>query len=87
MRRLAPLIVLLSLAACGGHRAPASAPDPKAAAPAPSFRSRSTTAPATPTRASANSRSARTGTDELPPAPEIPGDVVAATRERYVTAY
>ena len=28
-----------------------------------------------------------TGWDKLPPAPEIPEDVVAATRERYVTAY
>ena len=65
MRRLAPLIVLLSLAACGGHRAPASAPDPKPAAPAQSSRSRSTTSPATPTRSSANARSALTGTDEL----------------------
>ena len=28
-----------------------------------------------------------TGWDKNPPAPEIPADVVAATRERYVTAY
>jgi phosphoribosylaminoimidazole-succinocarboxamide synthase len=28
-----------------------------------------------------------TGWDKSPPAPPIPGDVVAATRERYVTAY
>jgi phosphoribosylaminoimidazole-succinocarboxamide synthase len=28
-----------------------------------------------------------TGWDKAPPAPEIPDDVVAATRERYVTAY
>ena len=28
-----------------------------------------------------------TGWDKLPPAPEIPDDVVAATRDRYVTAY
>ncbi|HYH89482.1 MAG TPA: phosphoribosylaminoimidazolesuccinocarboxamide synthase [Solirubrobacteraceae bacterium] len=28
-----------------------------------------------------------TGWDKSPPAPAIPGDVVAATRERYVTAY
>jgi phosphoribosylaminoimidazole-succinocarboxamide synthase len=28
-----------------------------------------------------------TGWDKTPPAPAIPGDVVAATRERYVTAY
>jgi phosphoribosylaminoimidazole-succinocarboxamide synthase len=28
-----------------------------------------------------------TGWDKTPPAPEIPADVVAATRERYVTAY
>ena len=28
-----------------------------------------------------------TGWDKTPPAPEIPDDVVAATRERYVTAY
>ena len=28
-----------------------------------------------------------TGWDKSPPAPEIPPDVVAATRERYVTAY
>ena len=28
-----------------------------------------------------------TGWDKSPPAPEIPDDVVAATRERYVTAY
>jgi len=28
-----------------------------------------------------------TGWDKLPPAPEIPEDVVAATRQRYVTAY
>jgi phosphoribosylaminoimidazole-succinocarboxamide synthase len=28
-----------------------------------------------------------TGWDKAPPAPEIPADVVAATRERYVTAY
>jgi phosphoribosylaminoimidazole-succinocarboxamide synthase len=27
------------------------------------------------------------GWDKLPPAPEIPGDVVAGTRERYVEAY
>jgi phosphoribosylaminoimidazole-succinocarboxamide synthase len=30
---------------------------------------------------------AGTGWDKSPPAPAIPGDVVAATRERYVTAY
>jgi phosphoribosylaminoimidazole-succinocarboxamide synthase len=30
---------------------------------------------------------AGTGWDKSPPAPEIPDDVVAATRERYVTAY
>ena len=30
---------------------------------------------------------AGTGWDKAPPAPAIPGDVVAATRERYVTAY
>jgi phosphoribosylaminoimidazole-succinocarboxamide synthase len=30
---------------------------------------------------------AGTGWDKTPPAPPIPGDVVAATRERYVTAY
>jgi phosphoribosylaminoimidazole-succinocarboxamide synthase len=30
---------------------------------------------------------AGTGWDKSPPAPPIPGDVVAATRERYVTAY
>ncbi len=30
---------------------------------------------------------AGTGWDKAPPAPEIPDDVVAATRERYVTAY
>ncbi len=30
---------------------------------------------------------AGTGWDKTPPAPAIPGDVVAATRERYVTAY
>ena len=29
----------------------------------------------------------RTGWDKSPPAPPIPDDVVAATRERYVTAY
>ena len=28
-----------------------------------------------------------TGWDKLPPAPPIPDDVVAQTRERYVTAY
>ena len=28
-----------------------------------------------------------TGWDKSPPAPPIPDDVVAATRERYVTAY
>jgi phosphoribosylaminoimidazole-succinocarboxamide synthase len=28
-----------------------------------------------------------TGWDKSPPAPAIPDDVVAATRERYVTAY
>ncbi len=28
-----------------------------------------------------------TGWDKLPPAPPIPDDIVAATRERYVTAY
>ena len=30
---------------------------------------------------------AGTGWDKTPPAPAIPDDVVAATRERYVTAY
>jgi phosphoribosylaminoimidazole-succinocarboxamide synthase len=30
---------------------------------------------------------AGTGWDKSPPAPAIPDDVVAATRERYVTAY
>jgi len=30
---------------------------------------------------------AGTGWDKAPPAPALPGDVVAATRERYVTAY
>ena len=30
---------------------------------------------------------AGTGWDKSPPAPPIPDDVVAATRERYVTAY
>jgi phosphoribosylaminoimidazole-succinocarboxamide synthase len=30
---------------------------------------------------------AGTGWDKSPPAPAIPGDIVAATRERYVTAY
>jgi phosphoribosylaminoimidazole-succinocarboxamide synthase len=30
---------------------------------------------------------AGTGWDKTPPAPAIPGDVVAATRERYITAY
>ena len=30
---------------------------------------------------------AGTGWDKAPPAPPIPDDVVAATRERYVTAY
>ena len=30
---------------------------------------------------------AGTGWDKAPPAPAIPEDVVAATRERYVTAY
>ena len=28
-----------------------------------------------------------TGWDKLPPAPEIPEDVVAGTRQRYVDAY
>lgn len=27
------------------------------------------------------------GWDQMPPAPELPADIVAATRERYVTAY
>jgi phosphoribosylaminoimidazole-succinocarboxamide synthase len=30
---------------------------------------------------------AGTGWDKSPPAPEIPGDVVAQTRDRYVRAY
>jgi phosphoribosylaminoimidazole-succinocarboxamide synthase len=30
---------------------------------------------------------ANTGWDKSPPAPAIPDDVVAATRERYITAY
>ena len=29
----------------------------------------------------------QTGWDKTPPAPEIPDDVVAGTRERYVDAY
>jgi len=30
---------------------------------------------------------ASTGWDKTPPGPELPADVVAATRERYVAAY
>ena len=71
MPRLAPLIVLLTLAACGGHRAPNSAPDPKAPASVQSSKSRSTTSLADPTRSPANSHSDLAGTDELPPAPEL----------------
>jgi membrane-bound lytic murein transglycosylase D len=68
MARFAPLIVLLALAACGGHRPPTAGPDPKPAA-APGSRSRSSTSPTSQSSSTSHSDTATGG--ELPPAPEL----------------
>jgi membrane-bound lytic murein transglycosylase D len=62
MPRFAPLVFLLLLAACGGHRPPAPTPEPV---------SRSTTSPAGRSQSPSKSHSDNAGVAELPPAPEF----------------